>query len=195
MSYALVKNKKLIQYPVVPHNEHPNVSIPLEWKGGIIDDKEYVDIQPTDQITVKWGNKAVEDTPILKKGVWKQTWKIVPLAIEELRGKLFEYLESEYQNKMNEDLLIDDAKLKVTPDLLMYLQGFEYKQWGLGNKIFIETDKEIKEIDFSVINYAVKQFVFNKSLITNHYLNKKIEINKTNTLDELFQLYSNLNWP
>jgi hypothetical protein len=193
--YALVNKKKLIKYPVYPHIEHPHVSIPINWNGGIIDGSEYVYINRTTPGSVAFGFKSVEDIPVFENNRWIQTWKEVKLTVEEFKQILLNHLKTEYDRKMNKELEIEkDETLQITNELLIYLQGFENKEWELKN-ILIETNKEIKEIPFTVINYAVKELLFHRSNLTQYYLTMKKSINNCKTYNELKKQYESLSWP
>ena len=81
--YAKISNNKIIEYPSDPRTNHPNVSFPGNWSGGIIESNTYVSVVSTSPPIANAGYFMVEDTPVFANSVWMQVWKqqLIPLDI------------------------------------------------------------------------------------------------------------------
>jgi hypothetical protein len=84
--YAKISNNQLIQYPANPRLDNPYVSFPDNWGGGVINDQEYVLVQPRTPPVPDLGWTITERSPILSDGVWRQTWETTLLNNEGLKN-------------------------------------------------------------------------------------------------------------
>jgi hypothetical protein len=90
MQYAEIKDGTVIKYPVDVRRENPNISIPENWSGGIINDREYVVVEATKRL-----NRDMEDVhPVFINNIWQENWvpRTVPKteAIQRVFNQRFE---------------------------------------------------------------------------------------------------------
>lgn len=76
-------------YPVDPRADHPNVSFPFGWLGGVVSGTEYAVVTPVDAPSVD-GDVQVcaEGAPELSGGAWRQSWVVSARPADEARERL-----------------------------------------------------------------------------------------------------------
>lgn len=87
MTLAFVENGSISQYPigsVEVKRKFPQTSFVLPLEGQDLSDFGVVTVYNTPQPTIDNRNERIEEgVPVLERGAWRQTWKIVPLSAEE----------------------------------------------------------------------------------------------------------------
>jgi hypothetical protein len=88
MSYALIENGQVVEYPINSlFDKYPNISftLPLEatqFPSGIIE------VQAVQAPVVEYTQDVIEETPVEVNGVWKQSWTIIPAPTEEIERRV-----------------------------------------------------------------------------------------------------------
>ncbi len=77
MSYARIADGAVHTYPVDPRREHPYVSFPRGWLGGLVGTDEYAFVHPVDVPQAAHTQDAVKGLPALVDGRWVETWSLV----------------------------------------------------------------------------------------------------------------------
>lgn len=85
MLYAKIKDGSIEQYPSYPNVDHPNVSFPENWAGGVINGDEYVVVNGSEFPSVNIGWTVVEGQPVNIDGSWFTTYTTTLLSNEELK--------------------------------------------------------------------------------------------------------------
>lgn len=88
----------VVKYPVNVRNLYPNVSFPVDWKGGVIENSEYVYVHPTPPPDVLYTQRLEPSDPELIDGVWYQTYKII-----ESESEFISYYISERWSTIREE--------------------------------------------------------------------------------------------
>lgn len=86
MTYALVQNSTVVEYPVFSGQikaRYPNTSFTDPFEAP----DEYVLVEPTPPPTTDATAAVVEDTPVFSDGKVVQAWKVVPLPAETLQER------------------------------------------------------------------------------------------------------------
>lgn len=89
MTYAIIENNTINQYPIDIQVQLPNTSMRANWPGGIVDGIEYILVNITPKPTYDQATQnIVEGTPILLEGLCYQVWNVVEATPEEIASRL-----------------------------------------------------------------------------------------------------------
>ena len=88
--YARINNGAINNYPVDIWREHPNVSFPIGWTGGLIEGQEYALVISTSRPETNHTQNTTEGTPVIdpNSGRWTQTWVVTQAPPEEIDARI-----------------------------------------------------------------------------------------------------------
>lgn len=84
--YAKIVDNRVVEYPVNPFTDNPNVSFPLDWVGGEINGLTYTRIARTDPPIPPLGWYVTEGWPVKVNGVWSQFWETALVSEQDLKN-------------------------------------------------------------------------------------------------------------
>lgn len=91
MSYALIENGAVVQYPytyAMLRSEYPNVSFPRVIPDDRLEEHGLFKVAEVEQPAHDPITQNVEEgTPTLLAGVWTQTWNVVAASAEEIAAR------------------------------------------------------------------------------------------------------------
>lgn len=90
MTYALIKNGAVAQYPysfAQLRRDNPQVSYPSDPSNELLVEFDVYGVSPTAKPATTLAQNAVEAPPVLVGGVWTQAWAIVSASAEEVAAR------------------------------------------------------------------------------------------------------------
>jgi len=94
--FAKISNNQVIQYPAYPDSDHPNISFPREWQGGVVENDIYSFVSESDRPSCNLGWTYTELTPYYNSSTnttiqqWSTTLQSTPDLIETITNKRYD---------------------------------------------------------------------------------------------------------
>jgi hypothetical protein len=185
--FGIIENKELIKYPSDPRYDFTNVSFPLDWEGGIIENVKYVKLTKTEPpADNKFGWNVVEVEPRYNKktDTLIQAWDIQFVGF--IKFKILVSMKRYAQETSG--LNIDGNVFKTdresqTKYSLMALHNVK-TNWKINEQKFVYADMKI--VDQKVREFVEACFTKEKELF---------EIIDTNDLKLISKTDFELCWP
>lgn len=87
--FAKIKNNTVIEYPVDPKADNPNVSFPDNWQGGIVNNIEYAQVYSSSPPSANLGWTVSESNTFIKTaGRWYKEWQTTLLPTNQLQSAI-----------------------------------------------------------------------------------------------------------
>ena len=153
--FAIVKNNKIIEYPVDPRIKFPNYSLHLDWNGGVIENVQFVVIKKIPHPNFHLSEKIIEDQPIFDKktNLWTQQWKTEYIGSTQLKQIISEIR----YNRETMGTLVDDCFFKTDRE-----SQTKYAIMALNNvKTHWKTNYNFVDIDMKIVNEKISAYVKN----------------------------------
>lgn len=89
MTYAIIENNTILEYPINIRDALPDTSMRINWPGGVVDGVEYALVQSTPRPLYDSATQnIVEGIPTLSGSIWSQTWIVFDATTQEIESRL-----------------------------------------------------------------------------------------------------------